>query len=101
MPDSARRNKPAIVGAGAVGACSSAMVGTVSAQKFSMPGGKWSDAAAEKRMAREVVTAEQRILRGSVATSYAVPEVPMSENKVHLLGVSAGEVRAAAASLGL
>ena len=37
-----------------------------------MPGGATLDAAAEDRMANEVVTAAERIIRGKGATNYAV-----------------------------
>ena len=51
---------------------SSATVGSVPVQEFSLPGGAQLDEAAEDRMAREVVTAAERIIRGKGATNYAV-----------------------------
>jgi len=51
---------------------STATVGSVPVQKFSLPGGARLDEAAEDRMAREVVTAAERIIRGKGATNYAV-----------------------------
>ncbi len=51
---------------------SSATVGTVPVQDFSMPGGNRLDDAAQDRIAREVVTAAERIIRGKGATNYAV-----------------------------
>jgi L-lactate dehydrogenase len=51
---------------------SSAAVGTVPVQDFSMPGGNRLDDAAQDRIAREVVTAAERIIRGKGATNYAV-----------------------------
>lgn len=51
---------------------SSATVGGVPLQDFSMPGRAPLDAAAEERMAREVVGAAERIIRGKGATNYAV-----------------------------
>jgi L-lactate dehydrogenase len=51
---------------------STATVGSVPVQDFSLPGGARLDAAAEDRMAREVVTAAERIIRGKGATNYAV-----------------------------
>src|SRR4029079_8746662 len=50
----------------------SATVGTVPVQDFSMPKGTRLDAAAQKRIATEVVTAAERIIRGKGATNYAV-----------------------------
>jgi L-lactate dehydrogenase len=47
-------------------------VGTVPVQDFSMPGGNRLDGAAQDRIAREVVTAAERIIRGKGATNYAV-----------------------------
>jgi len=41
-------------------------------QDFSMPGGNRLDAAAQDRIAMEVVTAAERIIRGKGATNYAV-----------------------------
>jgi len=51
---------------------SSATVGNVPVQHFSMPGGAELDNAAEQRIATEVVTAAERIIRGKGATNYAV-----------------------------
>jgi L-lactate dehydrogenase len=51
---------------------STATVGSVPVQEFSLPGGARLDEAAEDRMAREVVTAAERIIRGKGATNYAV-----------------------------
>ena len=51
---------------------SSATVGTVPVQGFSMPGGHLLDEHAQDRIGREVVTAAERIIRGKGATNYAV-----------------------------
>ena len=51
---------------------SSATVGSLPVQEFSLPGGARLDTAAEQRMANEVVTAAERIIRGKGATNYAV-----------------------------
>ena len=51
---------------------SSASVGSVPVQDFSMPGGIRLDRANEKWIANEVVTAAERIIRGKGATNYAV-----------------------------
>lgn len=51
---------------------SSATVGSVPVQSFSMPGGCKLDEAAEERIASEVVTSAERIIRGKGATNYAV-----------------------------
>jgi len=51
---------------------STATVGTVSVHDFSMPGGIRLDAVAQERIAREVVTAAERIIRGKGVTNYAV-----------------------------
>jgi L-lactate dehydrogenase len=51
---------------------SSASVGSVPVQDFSMPDGARLDLATEERMANEVVTAAERIIRGKGATNYAV-----------------------------
>jgi L-lactate dehydrogenase len=51
---------------------SSATVGTVPVQDFVMPGGQKLDHANEQRIAKEVVTAAERIIRGKGATNYAV-----------------------------
>jgi L-lactate dehydrogenase len=50
----------------------SATVGAVPVQDFSMPDGTRLDTAAQKRIATEVVTAAERIIRGKGATNYAV-----------------------------
>jgi L-lactate dehydrogenase len=50
----------------------SATVGAVPVQQFSMPDGPRLDGAAQKRIATEVVTAAERIIRGKGATNYAV-----------------------------
>ncbi len=51
---------------------SSATVGSVPVQKFSMPAGSKLDLAAQERIATDVVTAAERIIRGKGATNYAV-----------------------------
>lgn len=51
---------------------SSATVGSVPVSSFSMPGGCKLDKAAEERIATEVVTSAERIIRGKGATNYAV-----------------------------
>lgn len=51
---------------------STATVGTVPVTGFSMPGGHTLDGDAQDRIAREVVTAAERIIRGKGATNYAV-----------------------------
>jgi len=51
---------------------STATVGGVPLKDFAMPGGTKLDAVAEERIAREVVTAAERIIRGKGATNYAV-----------------------------
>ncbi len=51
---------------------SSASVGSVPVQHFSMPDGARLDVATEERIANEVVTAAERIIRGKGATNYAV-----------------------------
>ena len=51
---------------------STATVGGVPVQNFSMPGGTKLDTATEDKIAREVVTAAERIIRGKGATNYAV-----------------------------
>ena len=51
---------------------STATVGSVPVQNFSMPGGVKLDTDAEERMANEVVAAAERIIRGKGATNYAV-----------------------------
>jgi L-lactate dehydrogenase len=51
---------------------SSASVGSVPVQDFSMPDGARLDLATEERIAKEVVTAAERIIRGKGATNYAV-----------------------------
>ena len=51
---------------------STATVGAIPVQDFSMPGAARLDIAAAERIAREVVTAAERIIRGKGATNYAV-----------------------------
>jgi L-lactate dehydrogenase len=51
---------------------STATVGGVPVQDFSMPGGSKLDTEGEDKIAREVVTAAERIIRGKGATNYAV-----------------------------
>ena len=51
---------------------STATVGGVPVQDFSMPGGSKLDTQREDKIAREVVTAAERIIRGKGATNYAV-----------------------------
>ena len=51
---------------------STANIGSVPVQDFSLPDGTRLDDAAKERMAREVVTAAERIIRGKGATNYAV-----------------------------
>ena len=51
---------------------SSATVGSVPVQDFTMPDGARLDLATEERIATEVVTAAERIIRGKGATNYAV-----------------------------
>lgn len=51
---------------------STATVGPVPVQEFSLPGGARIDKQVEERMAREVVTSAERIIRGKGATNYAV-----------------------------
>jgi len=51
---------------------STATVGSVPVQDFSMPDGSRLDLATEERIAKEVVTAAERIIRGKGATNYAV-----------------------------
>jgi len=51
---------------------SSASVGSVPVGKFEMPDGARLDVPTEERIAREVVTAAERIIRGKGATNYAV-----------------------------
>jgi L-lactate dehydrogenase len=51
---------------------STASVGGVPIQNFSMPGCTKLDTAKEDKIAREVVTAAERIIRGKGATNYAV-----------------------------
>jgi L-lactate dehydrogenase len=130
---------------------STATVGSLPVQDFSMPDGSRLDLANEERIAKEVVTAAERIIRGKGATNYAVGlaatrvieailrdengvlpvsslvdpryglpdvclslpslvnksgvaavlDVPMSDRERELLKISAGEVHAVAASLGL
>jgi L-lactate dehydrogenase len=130
---------------------STATIGSLPVQEFSMPDGSRLDLANEERIAKEVVTAAERIIRGKGATNYAVGlaanrvieailrdengvlpvsslvddryglgdvclslpslvnksgvaavlDVPMSDRERELLKISAGEVRAVAASLGL
>ena len=50
---------------------STATVGSVPVQDFSMPDGSRLDLATEERIAKEVVTAAERIIRGKGATNYA------------------------------
>lgn len=51
---------------------SSASVGSVPVGQFEMPDGARLDEATEQRIAKEVVTAAERIIRGKGATNYAV-----------------------------
>ena len=51
---------------------STATVGSVPVQEFSMPGGARLDVEAEQRIANQVVTAAELIIRGKGATNYAV-----------------------------
>ncbi len=51
---------------------SRASVGSVPVQDFTMPDGARLDIATEARIANEVVTAAERIIRGKGATNYAV-----------------------------
>ena len=51
---------------------STATVGSLPVQNFSMPDGVHLDEATEDRIAREVVTAAERIISGKGATNYAV-----------------------------
>src|SRR6478609_1747516 len=51
---------------------SSASVGSVPVGKFEMPDGARLDVPTEERIAKEVVTAAERIIRGKGATNYAV-----------------------------
>ena len=51
---------------------STATVGTLPVQDFSMPDGVHLDVATEDRIAHEVVTAAERIISGKGATNYAV-----------------------------
>jgi L-lactate dehydrogenase len=51
---------------------STATVGGVPVQDFSMPGGSKLDTEREDKIGREVVTAAERIIRGKGATNYAV-----------------------------
>lgn len=51
---------------------SRASVGSVPVQDFTMPDGARLDIATEERIANEVVTAAERIIRGKGATNYAV-----------------------------
>lgn len=51
---------------------SSATVGSVPVGKFAMPDGARLDEPTERRIANEVVTAAERIIRGKGATNYAV-----------------------------
>src|SRR5690349_16982393 len=51
---------------------SSATIGSLPVQDFSMPDGSRLDLANEERIAKEVVTAAERIIRGKGATNYAV-----------------------------
>lgn len=51
---------------------SSATVGSLPVQDFSMPDGARLDPATEERIARDVVTAAERIIVGKGATNYAV-----------------------------
>jgi len=51
---------------------STASVGGFPVEDFVMPGGAKLDIAAQERIAREVVTAAERIIRGKGATNYAI-----------------------------